>query len=76
RLLLAIANRLLGREEEAYRNLRLIFPALLVDDLDLMRDDPRLDLFAADADFQIMVADFEKQSEVTRAEIREIEENF
>jgi hypothetical protein len=41
-----------------------------------MRDDPSVGLFAPDAEFQIMMSDFEKKNEVTRARINEIEKSF
>jgi hypothetical protein len=71
----AVASRLLNRNEEAYQNLRLSFPGI-VDALPLKRDDPSLGPFASDAEFQLIVADFEKKNEIKRARIREIENGF
>ena len=71
----AVASRLLNRNEEAYQNLRLSLPGI-VDALPLKRDDPSLGPFASDAEFQLIIADFEKKNEIKRARIREIENGF
>lgn len=72
---LAFASRFLGRKEEAYEHLRIIFPGI-VEDPPLLLDDHSWDLFTPDAEFQTMVKDFNKKNETNRARIREIEKTY
>jgi hypothetical protein len=72
---LAIGNRILGRKEEAYRQLVAVFPFILTD-LPLMSQDPTLDVFKADSKFQRMMTDNEKHYEKMRAQIKEIDKTF
>jgi len=72
---LALANRLLDRKEEGYGHLKQIFPRILRN-LPLMRDDPTIDVFAPDAEFQGMMSAAETKVEATRGRLREIEKSL
>ena len=41
-----------------------------------MRDDPTIEVFVPDAEFQSMMSDAEKKNQKTRARMREIEKSF
>jgi len=72
---LAVGNRILGRREEAYRQLVVVFPAILTE-LPLMNDDPTLGVFWPDSEFQRMVSENEKCYERMRTRIREIDKSL
>ena len=75
RYYLALGNRLLDRKEEAYEHLRIIFPRILRN-LPLMRDDPTINVFVSDNEFQGMMSAAEKKAEATRRRIEDIEKSF
>jgi hypothetical protein len=75
---LAVSDRILGLRDEADTLLRKLFPesiSVLPNALNLLRDDPSLDVFKQDSGFQQLVASFDKRDEETRARIAEIEKN-
>jgi serine/threonine protein kinase/tetratricopeptide (TPR) repeat protein len=72
---LAVGFRFLDRKDEAYQHLRTVFPIVLTG-LPLIGDDPTLEVFKRDVEFQHMMSDAEKKNEKTRTQIREIEKNF
>jgi hypothetical protein len=69
---LAFATRVLGRTQDAYQHLRNIFPVILRD-LPLMNRDPRIDVFASDAEFQAMMKAAEQNNKKIGERIRELE---
>jgi serine/threonine protein kinase/tetratricopeptide (TPR) repeat protein len=71
----AVGNRFLDRKEEAYEHLRTVFP-MVVTALPLLGDDPTLEVFERDTEFQNMMSDVEKNNEKTRTRILEIEKNY
>ena len=75
RTYLSFACRFLGHKEEAYQNLRMIFPGML-ENLMLFRDDYYWTDFAGDPEFVSMLSDFDRQNEINRARIKEIEKGF
>jgi eukaryotic-like serine/threonine-protein kinase len=66
---LAAAERLLGQKEQAYNHLAPIFSRILRN-LPLMSQDPALDIFRNDPEFQNLTAKLENEVQKTRAEIR------
>jgi len=73
---LAAGFRLLNRYEEAYRYLREILANGGFPDPVLGPNDPGLNLFKDDSEFQGIVADLNRQNEAKRVRIREIEKSF
>jgi serine/threonine protein kinase/tetratricopeptide (TPR) repeat protein len=71
---LAVGNRFLDQKEKAYEHLRTVFPRV-VTALPLLGDDPTLEVFERDAEFQNMMSDIDKKNEKTRTRILEIEKN-
>jgi TolB-like protein len=73
---LAVSDRILGFRDEANEFLRKLFPesiSVLPNALNLLRDDPSLDVFKHDSSFQELMASFDKKDAETRARISEIE---
>ncbi len=73
---LAVSDRILGLKDEANEILRQLFPesiSALPNALNLLRDDPSLDVFKQDGGFQELMASFDKKDSETRARIAEIE---
>jgi len=71
---LAEGKRLLGLKDEAYAYLQPIFsPALR--NLPLMDQDPLLDVFRDDPEFQAMMAEQQLQKNKTRAQIQQLEKS-
>lgn len=66
---LAAAERLLGQKEQAYNHLAPLFSRILRN-LPLMSQDPALDIFRNDPEFQNLTAKLENEVQKTRAEIR------
>jgi pentatricopeptide repeat protein len=73
---LALGFRLLNRYEEAYRYLREMIANGGFPDPVLGANDPGLDLFKADSEFQSILAATNRQNEAKRARILEIEKSF
>ena len=76
---LAFSSRILGNKEQAYEILRHLFPGTLTelpDALILVRADPSLDVFAADNEFQDLMASFDKKNAEIRAGIEQTEKSF
>jgi serine/threonine protein kinase/Tfp pilus assembly protein PilF len=69
---LAFATRVLGRTQDAYLHLRTIFPVILRD-LPLMNRDPRIDVFASDAEFQALMKAADQNNKKIGKRIRELE---
>jgi serine/threonine protein kinase len=69
---LAAAERFLGQKEQAYNRFAPIFSAVLRH-LPLMSQDPALDIFRDDLEFQDLTVKLEKEREKTRAQIRKSE---
>ena len=75
---LAVSDRILGLRDEANGLLRKLFPesiSVLPNAVDLLRDDPSLDVFKQDSSFQELMASFDKKDAETRARIAEIEKS-
>jgi TolB-like protein/lipopolysaccharide biosynthesis regulator YciM len=75
---LAVSDRILGLTDEGDELLRKLFPesiSVLPNALNLLRDDPSLDVFKQDSSFQQLVASFDKKDAETRARIAEIEKS-
>jgi TolB-like protein/lipopolysaccharide biosynthesis regulator YciM len=75
---LAVSDRILGLRDEANELLRKLFPesiSALPSALNLLREDPSLDVFKQDNSFQELVASFDKKNAETRARIAEIEKS-
>ena len=75
---LAVSDRILGLTDEADELLRKLFPesiSVLPNALNLLRDDPSLDVFKKDSGFQQLVASFDKKDTETRVRIAEIEKS-
>jgi TolB-like protein/thioredoxin-like negative regulator of GroEL len=75
---LAISDRILGLRDEANELLRKLFPesfSELPNALNLLRDDPSLDVFKQDDSFQELLAGFDKKDAETRARIAELEKS-
>ena len=73
---LAVSDRILGLKDEANELLRQLFPesiSELPNALNLLRDDPSLDVFKQDGGFQELMASFDKKDSETKARIAEIE---
>jgi eukaryotic-like serine/threonine-protein kinase len=70
---LAVGFRLLNRYEEAYRYLREMLANGGFPDPVLGPDDPGLNLFKADSEFQGILAELNRQDQAKRARILEIE---
>ena len=73
---LAVSDRILGLKDEANELLRQLFPesiSELPNALNLLRDDPSLDIFKQDGGFQELMASFDKKDSETKARIAEIE---
>jgi pentatricopeptide repeat protein len=70
---LAVGFRLLNRYEEAYRYLREMLANGGFPDPVLGPDDPGLNLFKADGEFQGILAELNRQDQAKRARILEIE---
>jgi serine/threonine protein kinase len=66
---LAAAERLLDQKEQAYNHLAPVFSRMLRY-LPLMSQDPALDIFRNDPEFQNLTAKLENEVQKTRAEIR------
>jgi serine/threonine protein kinase/tetratricopeptide (TPR) repeat protein len=73
---LAVGSRLLNRYEEAYRYLREMIANGGFPDPVLGPNDPGLNLFNADSEFQGIRAEISRQNESKRAGILEIEKSF
>ena len=73
---LAVGLRLLNRYPDAYRYLREMIAHGGFPDPVLGPNDPSLDLFKADSEFQGILAEINRQNESKRAGIREIEKSF
>jgi serine/threonine protein kinase len=69
---LAAAERFLSQKEQAYNRFAPIFSAVLRH-LPLMSQDPVLDIFRSDPEFQDLTAKLESERERTRAQIRKSE---
>jgi tetratricopeptide (TPR) repeat protein len=75
---LAISDRILGLRDEANEFLRKLFPesiSVLPNAVNLLRDDPSLDVFKQDSSFQELMASFDKKDAETRARIAELEKS-
>jgi TolB-like protein/Tfp pilus assembly protein PilF len=75
---LAVSDRILGLRDEANDLLRKLFPesiSILPNAVNLLRDDPSLDVFKQDSSFQELMASFDKKDAETRARIAEIEKS-
>jgi serine/threonine protein kinase/Tfp pilus assembly protein PilF len=73
---LAVGFRLLNRYEEAYRYLREMITNGGFPDPVLGTNDPGLNLFNADSEFQSIMAAINRENESKRARILEIEKSF
>jgi tetratricopeptide (TPR) repeat protein len=73
---LAVGFRLLNRYKEAYKYLREMLVNGGFPDPLLGPKDPGMDLFKADSEFQSIQVDLNRQNEVKRARILEIEKSF
>jgi tetratricopeptide (TPR) repeat protein len=73
---LAVGFRLLNRYEEAYRYLREMITNGGFPDPVLGTNDPGLNLFNADSEFQSIMAAISRENESKRARILEIEKSF
>jgi TolB-like protein len=73
---LAIGLRLLNRDEEAYRYLRELLANGGFPDPVLGPNDPGLNVFKADGEFQAILADLNQQNEAKRARIHQVEKSF
>jgi tetratricopeptide (TPR) repeat protein len=73
---LAVGLRLLNRYEEAYRYLRELLANGGFPDPVLGPNDPGLNVFKADGEFQRILADLNQQNEAKRARVHEIEKSF
>lgn len=73
---LAVGNRLLGRQEEAYRQLRDLLAKGGFPDPVLGRADPGLDVFRSDSEFQLILSELDKKNAAASARISEIERGF
>jgi len=73
---LAIGFRLLNRDKEAYRQLRELLANGGFPDPVLGPSDSGLDLFKSDSEFQGIQADMNRQKEVKRTRILEIEKSL
>jgi serine/threonine protein kinase/Tfp pilus assembly protein PilF len=74
--ILAFCARFLGRKEEAYQNMRESFVNGDVAFLGWLPDGPSLQIFKADPEFQIIIAEWEKQNAGKRARILAIEKSY
>jgi serine/threonine protein kinase/Tfp pilus assembly protein PilF len=72
---LALGSRFLGRNEEAYSNLRVVFPGILVC-VPLMQYESFFDMFLPDGEFHKMFSELLKQIEIDRERIRALEKTF
>ncbi|MBV9876934.1 MAG: protein kinase [Verrucomicrobia bacterium] len=75
---LAVSDRILGLREEANDLLRKLFHesiSVLPNAVNLLRDDPSLDVFKEDSSFQELMASFDKKDAETRARIAELEKS-
>jgi tetratricopeptide (TPR) repeat protein len=73
---LAVSDRILGLRDQANDLLRKLFPesiSVLPNAVNLLRDDPSLDVFKQDSSFQELMASFDKKDAETRARIAEFE---
>ena len=73
---LAVGLRLLNRDEEAYRYLRELLANGGFPDPVLGPNDPGLNVFKADGEFQAILANLNQQNEAKRARIHEVEKSF
>ena len=73
---LAVGFRLLNRDAEAYRQLRDLLANGGFPDPVLGPNDPGLNLFKSDSEFQGIQADLNRQKEAKRVRILEIEKSF
>jgi eukaryotic-like serine/threonine-protein kinase len=73
---LAVGLRLLNRDEEAYRYLRELLANGGFPDPVLGPNDPGLNVFKADGEFQRILADLNQQNEAKRTRIHEAEKSF
>jgi tetratricopeptide (TPR) repeat protein len=73
---LAVGFRLLNRYQEAYRYLREMIADGGFPDPVLGPNDPGLNLFKADSEFQGILAEINRQNEAKRARILQIEKGF
>jgi TolB-like protein/Tfp pilus assembly protein PilF len=73
---LAIAERLLDRNDSAYQRLRDLIANGGFPDPVLGRIDPGLDVFKSDREFQSILIELDKKNAATRARILDIEKNF
>jgi eukaryotic-like serine/threonine-protein kinase len=73
---LAVGLRLLNQYEDAYRQLHDLLANGGFPDPVLGPEDPGLDLFKPENEFRSIMADLERQNEVKRARILEIEKSF
>jgi TolB-like protein len=69
---LAASERFLGQKEQAYNHFAPIFSAVLRH-LPLMSQDPALDIFRNDPEFQDLTTELESEREKTRLQIRKSE---
>jgi eukaryotic-like serine/threonine-protein kinase len=76
RWVMAVGDRLLDRKDEAYERLRALLTSSGFPDPVLGREDPGLDLFKPDSEFQSISADLNQQDETKRARIRKIEKSY
>jgi serine/threonine protein kinase/Tfp pilus assembly protein PilF len=68
----AFAYRVLDRTEDAYKDLKKVFPPVLRD-LPLMNRDPLIEVFASDAEFQAMMKAADQNNKKMGKRIRELE---
>jgi hypothetical protein len=73
---LAVAERLLDRNDSAYQRLRDLFANGGFPDPVLGPVDPGLDVFRSDREFQSILRELDKKNAATRARILNIEKNF
>jgi len=73
---LAVAERLLDRNDSAYQRLRDLIADGGFPDPVLGRVDPGLDVFKSDREFQSILIELDKKNAATRARILDIEKNF
>jgi tetratricopeptide (TPR) repeat protein len=69
---LAASDRFIGQKEQAYNRFAPVFSAILRH-LPLMSQDPALDIFRNDPEFQDLTAKLESEREKTRLQIRKSE---